>query len=191
MKELLIATHNPGKLKEFRELLQPRGITVRGAADYDLPEPEETGTTFTENALLKARAAAQGTGLAALADDSGLCVRALDGAPGVYSARWAGPGKDFSVAMARVQREIGDKVDRSAYFTAVLALVKPDGTEQLFEGRCDGTIIWPPRGEGGFGYDPMFQPDGYTHTFSEMDKEEKHAISHRSRALQKFLDSLA
>jgi XTP/dITP diphosphohydrolase len=194
---LLIATHNSGKLREFDELLQPFGITVLGAAAMDLEEPEETGSTFHDNALLKARAAAQASGLVALSDDSGLCVDALDGAPGIYSARWAGSTKDFDAAMARVESELeahGAPPPWRAAFVSVLALAWPDGAEETFEGRVDGILVFPPRGTAGFGYDPIFLPDGHDRTFGEMSSEEKHgipadgslALSHRARAFQKF-----
>lgn len=190
MSKLLIATHNPGKIREFREMLAPRSIEVVSAADYNLPEPVEDGATFYANALLKARAACEATGLPALSDDSGLCVAALNGAPGIYSARWAGEHKDFTAAMARIQHELGDTDNRRACFMCVLALAKPDGTHEFFEGRVEGDLVWPPRGLDGFGYDPMFQPDGFDITFGEMDKTAKNAISHRALALAEFLKSL-
>lgn len=182
---LAIATHNPGKLVEIAELLRPYGIEAVGAAALGLPEPEETGASFEENAALKARAAAQVCGLIALADDSGIVVPALGGAPGIYSARWAGAGKDFGSAMQRVQRELGGG-DRRAHFVAVLALAWPNGDEILFRGEAHGHLVWPPRGERGFGYDPMFVPDGYSETFGEMDPQLKHRISHRARAFAKL-----
>jgi XTP/dITP diphosphohydrolase len=185
---LVIASHNPGKAREIADLLAPFGIEAISAAALDLPEPEETGATFVANAELKARAAATASGLPALADDSGLVVNALDGAPGIYSARWTGPGKDFAVAMARVERELrarGD-ADRRAHFAAALALCWPDGHCESFEGRVDGTLVWPPRGERGFGYDPIFVPDSHRETFGEMDPAEKHAISHRADAFRKL-----
>jgi len=184
--QLVIASHNPGKLDEIDALLGPFGVRAVGAAALGLAEPEETGTSFEENAALKARLAAEAAGLPALADDSGLVVPALGGAPGIYSARWAGPNKDFRVAMARVQRELENK-DRRAHFVAVLALAWPDGEVAMFRGEAHGHLIWPPRGERGFGYDPMFMPDGYEKTFGEMDPTLKHQISHRARAFAKLV----
>src|SRR6266851_6580547 len=169
-ERLVIASHNPGKLDEIAALLAPFGIETIGAGTLGLPEPEETGASFEENAALKARSAAEAAGLLALADDSGLVVPALGGAPGIYSARWAGPDKDFRIAMTRVQRELGAK-DRRAHFVAVLALGSPDGRLTTFRGEAHGQLIWPPRGERGFGYDPMFVPDGYEATFGEMGPE--------------------
>jgi XTP/dITP diphosphohydrolase len=194
---LVIATHNAGKLREFDELLRPFGLTLLGAAALGLEEPEETGSTFRDNAVLKARAAAQASGLPALSDDSGLCVEALEDAPGIYSARWAGPEKDFGAAMARVERELRERAAPPpwrAAFVSVLALARPDGANEAFEGRVDGTLVFPPRGTAGFGYDPIFRPDGHNRTFGEMRAEEKHgvpadgslALSHRARAFQKF-----
>jgi XTP/dITP diphosphohydrolase len=185
---LLIATHNKGKLAEMRELMAPHGIAVVSAGERGLAEPAETGHMFAENAALKARAGAEATGLPALADDSGICVLALDGAPGLFSADWAGPGKDFRPAMERVERELSLRgaTDRTACFVSALVLAWPDGEEALFEGRVHGTLVWPPRGEKGFGYDPMFLPDGEARTFGEMSSTEKHgkpkALSHRARA---------
>ena len=183
---LVIASHNPGKIVEITALLAPYGVEVLGAATLGLPEPEETETTFEGNAVLKAHAAVTATGLPALADDSGLVVPALDGAPGIYSARWAGPRKDFGFAMARVQRELGDK-DRAASFVSVLALAWPDGEQALFRGEIRGALSWPPRGDNGFGYDPMFIPEGYTETFGELSHGVKYAIDHRARAFQKLV----
>ena len=183
---LVIASHNPGKIVEITALLAPFGIEVLGAAALGLAEPEETGDTFEANAALKAHAAAQATGLPALADDSGLVVPALGGAPGIYSARWAGAAKDFSVAMARVNRDLGDK-DRSASFVSVLALAWPTGEEALFRGEVAGTLTWPPRGDNGFGYDPMFIPEGYAQTFGELPQQVKYAIDHRARAFAKLV----
>jgi XTP/dITP diphosphohydrolase len=182
---LVVASHNPGKVAEIEELLAPFGIATVGAAALGLAEPEETGRTFEENAALKARIAAEASGLVALADDSGLVVPALGGAPGVYSARWAGPGKDFAAAMARVERELADG-DRRAYFVAVLALACPDGEEALFRGEAHGHLEFPPRGTRGFGYDPIFVPDGYRQTFGEVDPALKHRIGHRARAFAKL-----
>lgn len=191
---VVIATHNSGKLEEMRGLLAPYGVDAVSAADLGLPEPDETGGTFAENARIKAFAAAHATGLPAFADDSGLCVEALGGAPGLYTARWAGPEKDFAAAMARVEdelREAGANLpdQRRAYFISVLCLAWPDGHAEDFEGVVEGTLIWPPRGPAGFGYDPMFQPDGYERTFGEMTGVEKHGLpplgrglSHRARA---------
>ena len=184
-ERLIVASHNPGKVAEIEDLLGPFGITPVGAAELGLPEPEETGSTFEENAALKARAAAEARGIVALSDDSGLVVPALGGAPGIYSARWAGPEKDFRPAMERVQRGLGPG-GRYAFFVAVLALVWPDGSEALFRGEAHGRLVWPPRGERGFGYDPMFVPDGYEATFGEMGPELKHKISHRARAFAKL-----
>ena len=180
--QLVIASHNAGKAREIAVLLAPYGIAIKSAAELGLPEPEETGRTFAENASIKARAAAERSGLVALADDSGLSVAALDGAPGILSARWSGPGRDFSLAMERIHDALGDATDRSAAFICCLCLAWPGGEERCFEGRCEGTLVWPPRGEHGFGYDPIFQPEGHTRTFGEMAPEEKDAISHRARA---------
>ena len=189
-ERLVIASHNPGKVAEIEDLLGPYGIATLGAAVLGLPEPEETGATFEANALLKARAAAEACRLPALADDSGLVVPALGGAPGIFSARWAGPDKDFRPAMERVQRELGT-MDRRAYFVAVLALAWPangrDGGERLFRGEAHGHLTWPPRDKYGFGYDPIFVPDGYRETFGEMGPELKHKISHRARAFAKLV----
>ena len=184
---LVIASHNEGKVEEISELLAPFGIQAVPAAALGIPEPEETGDSFEGNAALKAKAAAEASGLPAIADDSGLVVPALGGAPGIYSARWAGPAKDFRVAMARVQRELDDR-DRSATFVAVLALAWPDGEIELFRGDVAGRLVWPPRGERGFGYDPIFVPEGGTETFGEMEPAEKHKISHRACAFAKLVD---
>lgn len=188
---LVIASHNPGKVREIGALLQPFEVRVQSAADLDLPEPDETGDTFIANAELKARAAVAGAGMIALADDSGLVVPALDGAPGIYSARWAGPGKDFGAAMAKVQKAleaIGESGAR-AYFACALALAWPDGHVENVEGRVEGRLTWPPRGDHGFGYDPMFIPDSYDITFGEMDPDMKHAISHRADAFRQLVDA--
>lgn len=179
---LVVASHNAGKVREIRDLLAPFGVDVVSAGELDLPEPEETGKTFAANAELKALAAAQASGLPALSDDSGLAVEALDGAPGIYSARWAGPLKDFQAAMARINAELADTDDRRAHFVCALTLAWPDGHMETFEGRVDGTLTWPPRGDKGFGYDPMFVPEGHAVTFAEMEPAEKHAMSHRARA---------
>jgi XTP/dITP diphosphohydrolase len=184
---LLIASHNPGKVEEIAALLAPFSIRTVAAGALGLPEPAETGGSFEANAALKARAAAESSGLPALSDDSGLVVPALGGAPGIYSARWAGPAKDFRVAMQRVQRELGDK-DRSAMFVAVLALAWPAGDVELFRGEVHGTLTWPPRGDRGFGYDPIFVPLGASQTFGEMEPAEKHKISHRARAFAKLVE---
>lgn len=185
---LLVASHNPGKLREITALLAPLGIEAVGAAALGLPEPEETGASFLENAALKAGTAAAAAGLPALADDSGLVVAALGGAPGIHSARWAGPGRDFAAAMARVERELAARraVDRAAAFVCALALCWPDGHCERFEGRVEGDIVWPPRGDRGFGYDPIFQPRGLALTFGEMDPERKHAMSHRAAAFRQL-----
>ncbi len=183
---LVIASHNPGKIAEIGELLAPFGVETLAAASLALPEPEETGDSFEANARLKARLAAERSGLPALADDSGLVVPALGGAPGIYSARWAGPAKDFGAAMARVQRELGDN-DRRAVFVAALALAWPDGEVEIFRGEAPGRLIWPPRGTRGFGYDPMFVPDGGSLTFGEIEPAQKHRISHRARAFAKLV----
>lgn len=185
--KLVIASHNQGKVREIGELLAPFGVEVVSAGELGLAEPEETGTTFKANAELKARAAAEASGLPALADDSGMAVDALDGAPGIYSARWAGPSKDFDLAMAKVQRELGDSADRGGAFICALSLCWPDGEIATFEGVVRGTLVWPPRGSQGFGYDPMFLPEGRKETFGEMSPEEKHAISHRADAFRQLV----
>ena len=184
---LVIASHNQGKVEEISALLAPFGIESLPAAVLGVPEPEETGDSFETNAALKAMAAAEASGLPAIADDSGLVVPALGDAPGIYSARWAGPAKDFGVAMARVNRELGDR-DRSATFVAVLALAWPNGGIELFRGDVAGRLVWPPRGERGFGYDPIFVPEGGAETFGEMEPAEKHKISHRACAFAKLVD---
>ena len=192
----VIATHNGGKLAEMRELLAPYGIEATSAGELRLPEPEETGTTYAENAAIKAHAAAKATGIPALSDDSGVAVAALDGAPGIFSARWAGESKDFTAAMTRVNAELVRRgavtpALRQAHFVSALCLAWPDGHDEIFEGRVFGQLIWPPRGNRGFGYDPMFQPKGYRRTFGEISSEAKHgivwssppkALSHRARA---------
>lgn len=188
---LVIATHNPGKVVEIGDLLKPFDWDCVSAGELGLPEPEETGDTFAANAILKAEAARDGSGLPSLADDSGLCVNALNGAPGIYSARWAGPGKDFYVAMRRVEEEMGDATDCGAYFVCVLAFAVPGEETQVFEGRVYGTLTFPPRGTNGFGYDPVFIPDNGTQTFGEMEPKLKHAISHRARAFALFTEALA
>ncbi|MGH7104725.1 MAG: RdgB/HAM1 family non-canonical purine NTP pyrophosphatase [Acetobacteraceae bacterium] len=183
---LVLATHNRGKLAEMAALVQPFGITVVAADTLGLAEPEENAPDFIGNAEIKALAAALATGRPALADDSGFCVAALDGAPGIYSARWAGPERDFSAAMARVAREIGNNADRRAHFICGLALAWPDRHVESFLGRVDGTVAWPPRGGNGFGYDPMFRPNGSALTFGEMTAEQKGPLSHRARAFAKL-----
>ncbi len=188
--KLVIASHNEGKVREIRALLAPYGIEPVSAAELDLPEPEETGTTFVANAELKARAAADLSGLPALADDSGLCVEALGGDPGIFSARWAGETKDFAEAMRRVDAAlaaVGPETSRDAHFICVLALAWPDGHVEWFEGRADGTLAPAPRGANGFGYDPMFLPDGGDRTYSELSPDEKHADNHRARAFAKLV----
>jgi XTP/dITP diphosphohydrolase len=189
--KVVIATHNAGKLVEMRELLAPFGVAAVSAGEFGLPEPEETGTMFAENAAIKAKAAASATGLPAFADDSGLCVDALDGAPGIFSARWAGPNKDFAGAMARIFAELDQRgaAERRAHFVSALVLAWPDGHTELFEGRVFGDLV-AARGTAGFGYDPIFRPDGHDRTFGEMSAAEKHGVdwqagqglSHRARA---------
>ena len=197
---LVVASHNPGKVREIADLVRPYGIDTLSAGALNLPEPEETGATFAENAELKARAAATGAGLIALADDSGLVVPALDGAPGIYSARWAGPDKDFGHAMERIRGELNDvdnggdndgdnDCDPAAYFVCVLTLAWPDGHVESFEGRVYGHLEWPPRGDRGFGYDPIFVPDGHTATFGQMDPADKLAINHRAAAFRQLIDA--
>lgn len=186
---LVVASHNAGKVREIGELLAPLGVEAVSAGELGLPEPEETETTFIGNARLKAEAAAQAAGLPALADDSGLEVFALGGDPGVYSARWAGPERDFGAAMERVNRELGGQ-DRAARFVCVLALARPGEPTLVFEGEARGNLVWPPRGEHGFGYDPMFQPDGHARTFGEMTHAEKLPLTHRARAFERLLASL-
>lgn len=186
-QRLVLASHNKGKLREIEDLLRPRGVQVVSAGDLGLPEPVEDAPDFAGNAQIKAIAAATASGLPALSDDSGFCVAALNGDPGVYSARWAGPTKDFGEAMAAVNTKIGGNPDRRAWFIAALCLAWPDGHTETFIGRVDGTVVWPPRGTRGFGYDPMFVPERDTRTFGEMDPDEKHAISHRARAFAQVL----
>jgi XTP/dITP diphosphohydrolase len=194
-RTLVVASHNPGKIGEIAELMHPLALDVISAKELDLPEPEETGSTFAENALIKAQAAARASGLPALADDSGLEVLALDREPGIYSARWAGPTKDFSRAMRNVEEKLQAKgalapEERRAEFVCALSLCLPDARHYEFAGRVAGHLVWPPRGERGFGYDPMFQPDGFDTTFGEMDPARKHAISHRARAFRRLLEFL-
>ena len=198
---VIIATHNPGKLREMRELLAPYGIATQSTGELGFPEPEETGTTFAENARIKAVAAARASGKPAFADDSGLVVDALGGDPGIHSARWAGPDKDFRAAMNRIQTlliERGAKTpeQRRAHFIAALCLAWPDGHVEDFEGHVDGVAVWPPRGDKGFGYDPLFRPDGFDITFGQMSADEKRglppqgrALSHRARAFMKLAET--
>ena len=188
---LVVATHNSGKARELAEILENRFDLVT-AGELGLGEPDETETTFVGNALLKARTAAEASGLVALADDSGLSVAALDGAPGIYSARWAGPGRDFSVAMKKVEERLeeAETDDRSAWFTCALAVAWPGGPAVVVEGRVDGMLTFPPRGDRGFGYDPIFIPDGHDQTFGEMDPAVKDALSHRARAFAKLKAAL-
>jgi XTP/dITP diphosphohydrolase len=185
---LVIASHNRGKVREIGDLLRPYKVEVVAAGDLGLAEPEETGDSFVANAELKARAAARAANLPALADDSGLAVTALGGAPGIHSARWAGPERQFSLAMRRVEDALTGKSDRRAWFACALALCWPDGHCETVEGRVDGTLVWPPRGIKGFGYDPMFVADGQSLTFGEMDAHAKHAISHRADAFRKLVE---
>jgi XTP/dITP diphosphohydrolase len=202
---IVVASHNEGKLREFADLMAPFGFEAKSAKEYGLPEPDETGTTFEENAYIKAFAAAEATGLPALSDDSGLCVDALDGAPGVYTANWAETpdgSRDFGMAMQRTEvalQDVGaiDPAQRKGRFVAVICLAFPDGAAEYFRGEVEGTLVWPPRGELGFGYDPVFLPNGFEKTFGEMNAEEKHgwkpgqpeALSHRARAFQKFAEA--
>ena len=189
---LVVASHNPGKVREIQHLLAPYDVEAVSATELNLPEPVETGKTFAANAELKARAAAKSSGLPALADDSGLEVAALDGEPGIYSARWAGEEKDFEAAMGRVEMALAEAdarepEKRGANFTCALSLATPDGACHTFEGKVFGTLVWPPRGTRGFGYDPIFLPEGGSQTFGEMEGHEKHGQSHRARAFEKFV----
>ena len=201
-EKLVVASHNAGKVREIRDLLEPLGCGIISAAELDLPEPEETGATFEENARIKALAAAMASGFPALSDDSGLCVDALDGKPGIHSARWAGPEKDFALAMRNVEEAMQaagatGEADRSARFVAVLCLAWPDGHTELFRGEIEGVMVWPPRGTKGFGYDPVFLPEGHERTFGEMDTAQKHgwqrgqaeALSHRARAFKLMVET--
>ncbi|MCR5857689.1 RdgB/HAM1 family non-canonical purine NTP pyrophosphatase [Mesorhizobium sp. J428] len=204
-KRIVVASHNAGKLAEFADLLAPFGLEARSAKEYGLPEPEETGTTFEENAYIKAHAAAQATGLPAMSDDSGLVVDALDGAPGVYTADWATKPdgtRDFMMAMQKTEDALqkagaSDPAQRTGRFVAVICLCFPDGEAEYFRGEAEGTLVWPPRGTSGFGYDPVFLPEGHSRTFGEMTAEEKHgwkpgmetATSHRARAFKKFAEA--
>jgi len=199
IETLVIASHNRGKVREIGALLQPLGVKVLSAADKGLTAPDETGTTFAENAKIKARYTCTATGLPALSDDSGLCVNALDGAPGVYSADWAereDGSRDFSWAMQKVEAALGEQLnpmdgrnDMRAYFVCMLCLSLPDGEDHLFEGRVTGQLTFPPRGDKGFGYDPIFVADGERETFGEMDPDRKHVMSHRADAFKKLLDA--
>jgi len=184
---LVIASHNAGKVREIGDLLAPHGVEVVSAGDLDLAEPEETGATFVENAVIKAEAAARAARLPALADDSGLAVHALGGRPGIHSARWAGPGRDFALAMRKLEDALAGHADRTAHFACALALAWPDGHVETVEGTVHGTLVWPPRGANGFGYDPMFVADGRDRTFGEMEPAAKHAISHRADAFRKLV----
>jgi XTP/dITP diphosphohydrolase len=198
---VVIATHNPGKLREMRELLSPYGVEAISAGELGLPEPDETGTTFEANAIIKAEAAAKAAKLPALSDDSGLCVDALGGDPGIHSARWAGPDKDFARAMRMIEEKLAAKGakmpdQRRAAFVSALTVAWPDGLLETFEGRVAGSLVWPPRGSAGFGYDPMFLPDGHSRTFGEMSADEKHGLpprgqglSHRARAFMKLAEA--
>ena len=188
---LIVASHNAGKVREIGDLIAPYDIEAISAAALNLPEPDETEPTFTGNALIKAHAAAKAANLPALSDDSGLCVDALNGEPGIYSARWAGPTKDFALAMQKVHDRLEGlgAANRNAHFVCALAIAWPDGHSEVFEGRVHGTLIWPPRGTRGFGYDPMFVPDGHSVTFGEMDPAKKHAMSHRARAFKQFVEA--
>jgi XTP/dITP diphosphohydrolase len=204
-KKIVVASHNEGKLREFAGLLGPFGLEAKSAKDYGLPEPDETGTTFEENAYIKAYAAAKATGLPAMSDDSGLAVDALDGAPGVYTANWAEKPdgtRDFGMAMERTEAALQEAgatgpAERTGRFVAVICLAFPDGEAEYYRGEVEGTLVWPPRGDLGFGYDPVFLPNGYAKTFGEMSAEEKHgwkpgdaeALSHRARAFKKFAEA--
>lgn len=191
MKTWVLASHNRGKIKEIGDHLARFGVKLQSAAQFSLPEPEETEATFAGNALLKARAASSATGLPALADDSGLCVNALNGQPGIHSARWAGESRDFNRAMQRVESALtaGGGNDRSAAFVCVLALVVPGEADRVYEGRIEGEVVWPSRGDAGFGYDPVFRPEGDHRVFAEMSSAEKAALSHRGRALSRLIEA--
>ena len=187
---LVVASHNEGKVRELRAMLSPWMLTIISAAELDLPEPEENGTTYQENAIIKSRAAAMASGYPALSDDSGFEVSAINNAPGLYSARWAGPSKDFSIAMDKVWTAFGasGQSDRSCRFVCALSLAWPDGHDETVIGDIAGSLVWPPRGDKGFGYDPIFSPDGYDETFAEVDPEWKHSVSHRARAFSALID---
>lgn len=188
---LIVASHNAGKVREIADLIRPFNISVKSAEELKLIEPEETESTFEGNAIIKARAAAMSARMTAISDDSGLCVHALDNDPGIYSARWAGPDKDFYKAMEKIENKLNEigAADRTAHFSCVIAVAWPDGEVLAFEGRVDGTLTWPPRGNLGFGYDPMFIPNGYAITFGEMEPALKHKISHRAQAFKKFVNA--
>ncbi|SOC44257.1 XTP/dITP diphosphohydrolase [Rhizobium subbaraonis] len=204
-RTIVVASHNAGKIREIRDLIGPLGFEARSAADLNFVEPDETGTTFEENAAIKALASAKAAGMPALSDDSGIVIDALGGAPGVYTANWAEKedgSRDFAMAMEKVENALGEKgatapADRTARFVSVLCLAWPDGHTEMFRGEIDGTVVWPPRGSQGFGYDPIFQPEGHTVTFGEMSAEEKHgwkpgeaqALSHRARAFKRFVET--
>ena len=193
--KLVVASHNPGKVREIGDLLKPLGIDAISAGELGLPEPEETEDTFEGNARLKAEAATRASGMAALSDDSGLCVDALGGAPGIYSARWAGPDKDFTRAMQKVEHELRDRYalspdQRKAHFVCALCLAIPGQPSKVYRGEVHGVLVWPPRGDKGFGYDPVFQPEGHGITFGEMDPAAKHAMSHRARAFEQLVAAL-
>ena len=193
--KLVVASHNPGKVREIGDLLRPLGISAMSAGELGLPEPEETEDSFEGNARLKAEAAAEASGLAALSDDSGLCVDALGGAPGIFSARWAGPDKDFVKAMQKVEHELRDRYalspdQRKAHFVCALCLALPGEASRVYRGEVHGTLVWPPRGSKGFGYDPVFQPEGHDITFGEMEPDAKHAMSHRARAFEQLVSAL-
>ena len=204
-KTIVVASHNAGKIREIEDLIGPFGFSAKSAAELNFEEPDETGTTFEENAAIKALASARASGLPALSDDSGLVIDALDGAPGVYTANWAERAdgtRDFAMAMAKVEKALADKgvtaaEDRTARFVSVLCLAWPDGHTELFRGEVEGTVVWPPRGTQGFGYDPVFQPEGFETTFGEMSAEQKHgwkpgdaaALSHRARAFKRFVET--
>lgn len=187
--KLVIASHNKGKVREIGELLAPFGVETISVGELDLPEPIEDGLTFIANAEIKALAAATAAGLPALADDSGLEVDALDGEPGIYSARWAGPSKDFNVAMEAVMNKLAETTNKKANFTCALTLAWPDGHTESFEGKVFGDLTWPMRGEKGFGYDPIFVPEGHTVTFAEMEPADKHAMSHRAHAFKQLINA--
>ena len=189
--KIVLATHNAGKVSEFQKLFEPYNVKIIGAHEVGLPEPEETEDTFEGNALLKARHACAITAMPCLADDSGLAVNALNGAPGIYSARWAGESKDFQMAMKRINDEVGNNPDKGAQFVAVLALVMPDESEFIVRGEEEGSIAYPPRGKNGFGYDPIFIPKGESRTFGEMNADEKKAHSHRNSAFKKLIEKFA
>ena len=194
-ERIVVASHNEGKVREINDLIRPFGVEAVSAGELGLPEPEETGTTFAENAILKATAAAEASGLVALSDDSGLAVDALDGAPGIHSARWAGPERDFNLAMRNIEEKLQSggataPEQRRAHFACALCVAWPDGETEVFNGQVDGQLVWPPRGHQGFGYDPVFQPDGHDITFGEMEPDAKHAISHRADAFNKLIADL-